>query len=227
MAPGASESSWGLVSVVDGLSRPARAAGIALVAVGVIAAGIGTVTLLTGDDGDQTAAPGPSSSAPRQPGPPGGTSATPPEPSASPSVPPSRSTSRPAPPSASASPGSPPPPGAGDGTGGPGDQRVFDKSVGVRVYNNSTIEDLAHRAAADLRRQGWNVVQVNNYSSGIIPATTAYYRPGTGEEAAAKALATEFGMRAEPRFDGIKDASAGVIVIVTKNYHAPEGKTSG
>jgi hypothetical protein len=88
----------------------------------------------------------------------------------------------------------------------------------VRVYNNSTIHGLAATAAEDFRASGWNVAEVSNYSAGIIPVTTAYYRPGTDEETAAKALAAEFGLRAEARFDGIKESSPGVIVIVTNNY---------
>ena len=88
----------------------------------------------------------------------------------------------------------------------------------MRVYNNSTIHGLAATAADDFRGSGWNVAEVSNYSAGIIPVTTAYYRPGTDEETAAKALAAEFGLRAEARFDGIKESSPGVIVIVTNNY---------
>jgi CelD/BcsL family acetyltransferase involved in cellulose biosynthesis len=94
------------------------------------------------------------------------------------------------------------------------------KLVTVRVYNNSTIKGLAARAAADFRAQGWTVADVSNYADGIIPATTAYYRPGTDEETAAKALAAEFGIRADQRFDGIEQSSPGVIVIVTNNYQA-------
>jgi hypothetical protein len=65
---------------------------------------------------------------------------------------------------------------------------------------------------------------VSNYSSGIIPVTTAYFRPGTDEEAAARALGIEFGLRAEPRFEGIQNSAPGVIVIVTNNYKT-NGKT--
>nr|MBA2324062.1 LytR family transcriptional regulator [Pseudonocardiales bacterium] len=43
-------------------------------------------------------------------------------------------------------------------------------------------------------------------------------RPGTSEQAAARALASSFGLRVEPRFEGIKDASPGLIVILTKDY---------
>lgn len=94
----------------------------------------------------------------------------------------------------------------------------------MRVYNNSTIHLLAARAAEEFRGAGWNVVDVSNYSSGNIPATTAFYRPGTDEEPAAKAIAAEFGMRAEPRFDGIQQASPGVIIIVTNDYTGMQGK---
>ena len=88
----------------------------------------------------------------------------------------------------------------------------------LRVYNNSRIEGLAARAAEDFRRAGWVVTDISAYGDGIIPITTVYYRPGTDEEAPARALATQFGLRVEARFDGIKDASPGIIVIVTREY---------
>jgi hypothetical protein len=130
----------------------------------------------------------------------------------------------------STSPPSSPPPASPSATSAgpaptPGDDQAPAKWVVLRVYNNSTIHGLAARAGDDLRTAGWNVVEVSNYPSGIIPATTAFYRPGTDEEAAAKALAAEFGMRAEPRFAGIQQASPGVIVIVTNNYQGVTGKT--
>lgn len=98
------------------------------------------------------------------------------------------------------------------------------KSVSVRVYNNSSVTGLASRAADDLRANGWNVVATGNYSDGVVYTTTAYFRTGTNEEAAAQAIGQEFGMRVEPRFEGIADASPGVIVIVTKDYR---GGSSG
>ena len=90
--------------------------------------------------------------------------------------------------------------------------------TGIRVYNNSTIPKLADRAAQDIREAGWTVEQVDNYPHGVIYTTTVYYTPGTDEESTAHTLGSEFGMRVEPRFEGIKDAKAGVIVIVTKDY---------
>lgn len=88
----------------------------------------------------------------------------------------------------------------------------------VRVYNNSTITGLAARAAQDFRDAGWPVVEVDNYSSGVIPTSTVYYRRGTGEQDAAQVMSAEFGLRIEPRFPGIRDSSPGLIVIVTNDY---------
>ncbi|WP_228709476.1 LytR C-terminal domain-containing protein, partial [Amycolatopsis keratiniphila] len=76
---------------------------------------------------------------------------------------------------------------------------------------------LAEQAAKDFRASGWNVSEVKGYP-GRLPETVAYYRPGTDEEAAAKALALEFGFRAEPRFKEIENIGPGVIVILTKDY---------
>ncbi len=209
------------MSLFSGLSRPMKAAGLALVGVAVIAAVIGGITLATnGGDSDTATPPGetpttsdgalpPSSPAPGSP---------------SPSQPPASS---PVPPS-SAPPSSPPPssqPGQTPQPGQPGgDQQASNKWVTLRVYNNSMIKGLAERAAEDFRASGWNVADVSNYPSGTIPATTAYFRPGTDEEAAAKALALEFGFRAEPRFEGIQNSQPGVIVIITNNYKT-NGKT--
>ena len=94
----------------------------------------------------------------------------------------------------------------------------------MRIYNNSRIKNLAAQAASDIRAGGWNVVEVGNYSQGIIATATVYYRPGTAEEAAARELGATYGLRVEPRFEGIKDASPGVIVIVTNDYTGHPGK---
>jgi hypothetical protein len=88
----------------------------------------------------------------------------------------------------------------------------------VRVYNNSTITGLAARAAQDFRADGWQVAQVANYPTGVIATSTVYYRPGTTEQSAASSLASAFGLRMEPRFTGIDDATPGLIVIVTNDY---------
>jgi pyruvate/2-oxoglutarate dehydrogenase complex dihydrolipoamide acyltransferase (E2) component len=104
--------------------------------------------------------------------------------------------------------------GKGTGLGG-GTATV---QLPVRVYNNSTITGLAAHAADDFRSDGWQVQQVSNYPSGIIAASTVYYRPGTSEQTAASSLGSQFGLRVEPRFTGIDDAAPGLIVIVTNDY---------
>jgi hypothetical protein len=201
------------MSLFSGLSRPLKAAGLSLVGVAIIAAGIGGVTALNAGGASDTAAP-PTRTPPSTPSTPDG-GVPGPASSGAPSTSPSASQPPPASPSATSAPGPAPTPGS--------DQAPA-KWVVLRVYNNSTIHGLAARAGDDLRRAGWNVVEVSNYPSGVIPDTTAFYRPGTDEETAAKALAAEFGMRAEPRFDGIQQASPGVIVIVTNNYQGVNGK---
>lgn len=111
--------------------------------------------------------------------------------------------------------------GSGDGRGagsGGGDSQVSAVRSAVRVYNNSTIGGLAARAAEDFRTAGWPVEEVGNYPSGIIPTSTVYYRPGTNEKRSAETLGSEFSLRVEPRFEGLTDASPGVIVIVTNDY---------
>ena len=92
----------------------------------------------------------------------------------------------------------------------------------VRVYNNSTIKGLAHRAAADFRGVGYEVAEVGNYAQGRIYTTTIYYRPGTPEEDQARFVAEQFNARVEPRFPGLDHASEGVIAIVTNDYHGPK-----
>lgn len=199
------------MSVFSGMSRPMKAAGVVLIGVAIIAAVIGGVSALSGDGSNEA---GPSGT-PSSPGtttgsqPPSGTTSTPPQ-----TTTPPASTTPPSP--TSPAPGQPTPGQPGQ----PGDQQTSNKWVTVRVFNNSTIKGLADRAAEDFRGSGWNVNEVSNYSQGVIPTTTAFYRPGTDEEAAAKQLAQEFGIKAEPRFPGIESATPGVIVIVTKEYES-------
>ncbi|MFC0116269.1 LytR C-terminal domain-containing protein [Kibdelosporangium aridum] len=187
-----------------GPTRPARLAGLGLLALALIALVIGLIQLLGGGDSEQAAPPPPSSESQPPPPPPSET------PTSAPPAPPTTSATSmvppPAPPTttSSVSPPAPPP-------------QPPNRSEPVRVYNNSFIEGLAERAASDFRASGWNVVDTGPHQ-GKVPVTTVYYRPGTAEEAQAKELAQQFGLRVEPRFDGIKDASPGIIVIVTREY---------
>lgn len=85
----------------------------------------------------------------------------------------------------------------------------------VRIYNNSTVDGLAASTADRLRDEGWNITDVRNYDSGLIPQSTIYYGSTPGEKQAAEKLGQEMGFPAAPRFDGIVDAPPGVIVILT------------
>lgn len=191
-----------------GRPRPLRLAGLALVAVALVAAAAGLITVIIDGDDDGTAAPPPSTSATSTGQPESPPSATPTGPSAASSAPTSSATPPAASPSTSAaSPAPPPPPAPPPATALP-----------VRVYNNSTITGLAARAASDFRGAGWRVEEVGNYPGGIIPTSTVYFRPGTDEEAAARTLGNRFDLRIEPRFPGIDQASPGLIVIVTNDY---------
>ncbi|MGV9676329.1 LytR C-terminal domain-containing protein [Nocardia sp. NPDC003482] len=100
----------------------------------------------------------------------------------------------------------PPPPPAGP-----------DKTIPVRVLNNSTVAGLAARTGGQLTSQGWNVTETGNYANGVIPKTTVYYGDSPQEQAAAREIATQLGVAAEPRFAGLADAPPGIIVIVTGN----------
>jgi hypothetical protein len=106
---------------------------------------------------------------------------------------------------------------SGGGSAGGGGGAAFG-TVPVRVYNNSMIVGLAEKAGDQMRARGFDVVETGNYPQGLVPVSTAYYRPGTDEQAAADAAAAAFGLRSEPRFPGIANASPGVIVIATNNW---------
>ncbi|ACU34396.1 LytR C-terminal domain-containing protein [Actinosynnema pretiosum subsp. pretiosum] len=211
----------------SGSAQPARAAGYALLGLAGVALVLGVVTLFTGSDDDpqaQQQQPAPSASAPAEPGP----SSEPPagEPSAS-EPPASESAGAPTtttgqPPATTTEQQPQPQPPAQQ----PGDQSQGTPATrpSVRVYNNSNISGLAARASDDIGKSGWAVQATGNYPDGIIETTTVYYRAGTAEEDAAKQLAQSIRARVMPRFDGIKDAHDGVIVIVTNDYQGPGGK---
>ncbi|MGH3613192.1 MAG: LytR C-terminal domain-containing protein [Pseudonocardia sp.] len=190
----------------SGGSSPLRTAGFVLLGVAVIAGIIGLATLVFGgDEGIPGATPSPSATA--APAPSTGaipTTGAPPSSSAPPEV------------SALPVPSAPPPSRAPDAIGG--GKGATSVRAPLRVYNNSLISGLADQAATDFRGAGWKVTSVSNYPDGIIPTSTVYYRPGTGEQAAAEALGADFGLRVLQRFEGLKDASPGLIVIVTNDY---------
>jgi len=220
----------------SGGHSPLRVGGLALLGAGAVAALIGLATLLPGGGG--TATPATSDVAPATSAPPVVPSAAAP-PSATVAPPPAVPTGT----NAVAAPTAPavaatapavgqpapavgqpapavlqPPPAVVPGKPAPAVGRAATGNEPVRVYNNSTVTGLAARAAQDFRADGWQVAQVANYPSGIIATSTVYYRPGTAEQTAASSLGSQFGLRVEPRFSGIDDATPGLIVIVTNDY---------
>lgn len=182
-------------------SRPAKAAGFALLGVAAVALVIGVVSLFGGSSDDPPAAGSTTAPPPTTTAPPASEPSTAPPAATTTTVPPTS-----APPTSSAA--APPPPVTQPGAA----------KVPVRVYNNSTITGLASRASEDVRTSGWTVAETGNYAGGTIPTTTVYYRPGTDEEASAKELAALLRARVEPRFDGIQQSAPGVILIVTNDY---------
>lgn len=102
-------------------------------------------------------------------------------------------------------------------TAAPTTTGAVDKSVPVRVLNNSTISGLASRTGSQLTSAGFDVAETGNYPGGVIAKTTVYYGDSPNERETAEAVASELGVSAEPRFPGIADSPPGVIVIVTGN----------
>ncbi|WP_309111752.1 LytR C-terminal domain-containing protein [Saccharothrix sp.] len=191
-------------------AHTARAAGLALIGVAAVALVIGVATLFTGGDEDQPGAqPSTTASQPSDTQPPGTSDSAQPT-TASPTTPPATTTS--------------PSPGTPAATTTPPPPVTPTNKPPVRVYNNSNIQNLAARASDDVRKVGWDVVETGNYSQGVIPTTTVYFRPGTDEEAAAQQLARALRAEVKPRFDGIEAAHPGIIVIVTNDYQGPSGK---
>lgn len=208
-----------------------RVAGIGLIALALVILVVGAVGVLNDDvDTSPAAAAGASTSATA----PGSESASASPTLSSSSAPSSATTTTtaasPSAPASSGAPSAPPAadsgagaaggaPGAGGSTGGGGAAGgSVDFAVPVRVFNNSTITGLAASAAARLQSDGWEQVSTGNYQQGVIPTTTVYYRPGTGEQTAADQIAADLGVRSEARFEGLTDASPGVILIVTDDF---------
>lgn len=196
-----------------GPNRPLRVAGLALLGLAVVAVLIGVVVVATRDEQTTKAAPPPVTSTPESR-------------SVIPSTipyPPTVTSSRAAAPPAEA-PIVPPlgPPDAAEGAPirGEGTSDQGHSRGEVRVYNNSTIRGLAARVAEDLSAAGWTVIEVGNYAQGTIATTTVYYQD-TGQRDDAEALGAAFGMRVEPRFSGLANAAAGLVVIVTNDYVSP------
>lgn len=187
---------------------PLRALAMVLIALAIVFAGLGAMSL---SDSDSSASEGAETSAATSSAAPVRTSA----PAASSTASGAAAGTTTAPATTTAAPvtttAAPPPPPAAPPAS------TVDRAVPVRVLNNSLVAGLAARTADELGGAGWSNVATGNYSGGTIPKTTVYYGNSPGEQAAAEAVAAELGAAAEPRFPGIAGAEPGVIVIVTGN----------
>jgi LytR cell envelope-related transcriptional attenuator len=199
---------------------PLRLGGLALLGVGVVAALGGLITTVTQGDGSGAVAQTPVASQVVMPPAPPAPVVPPPPVAAAPSAgalfPGATASSVPGAPAGSATASAPATaPAVASGSAG------YSARSPLRVYNNSLITGLAAQAADDFRAAGWTVTEIGGFPGSTIPTSTAYYRPGTEEEAAAQEIGRAFNLRVEPRFPAIEQATPGVIVIVTREYHSP------
>ncbi|WP_405178555.1 LytR C-terminal domain-containing protein [Nocardia sp. NBC_01377] len=101
-------------------------------------------------------------------------------------------------------------------TSAPPPAATVDRAVPVRVLNNSVVAGLASRTASQLQADGWTNVSSGNYANGNIAKTTVYYGDSPGEREAALAIAQQLGAPAEPKSAGV-DQGVGVVVILAGN----------
>lgn len=204
------------------LSRPMRAAGLGLLGVAMVATVIGTASVISSDDpAEDTAVPTDTPDpAPSPTEPDGGPELDPPEEEATPDEqdPDEEDPDAQEPDEQEPEEQEQDQADSDQERGQAGELDGQERSMPVRVYNNSDVDGLAARAGEDLRDAGWNITEFGNYSDGIVPESTVYFRENTDEAAVAQALGREFGMRVEPRFEGLEDSTAGVIVILTRDY---------
>ncbi|MCU1647510.1 MAG: Non-specific serine/threonine protein kinase [Nocardia sp.] len=181
---------------------PLRALAMVLIALAIVFAGLGAMSLSSSDSSDAGAASSASTTTAAQPA--AATTTVAQQVSAPPATTaPSATTTAPV----TTTPPPPTTPAAG----------AVDKTIPVRVLNNSMVSGLAAKTANDLAADGWNIAETGNYGTGVISKTTVYYGSSAGEKAAALAIANQLGITAEPRFAGIMDSPPGIIVIVTGN----------
>ena len=85
----------------------------------------------------------------------------------------------------------------------------------VRVYNVSSQQGVAGRAADQLKQGGYNVTEVGNLSLPHVSATTVYFGSAPGERETADAVGQLLKVPVAPRTPDIADQPPGVIVVVT------------
>ncbi len=85
----------------------------------------------------------------------------------------------------------------------------------VRVYNISSDEGAAGRAADQLKQAGWNVTDVGNLSLTDVTETTVFFSDAAGEQQAADQVGQLLQAPVAPRVPTLADQPPGVIVAVT------------
>lgn len=88
----------------------------------------------------------------------------------------------------------------------------------IAVWNNSLIQGLAGRVGDTLRGEGWDISEVGNFAADTLPHSAAFFTPGNAaEERVARSVAAQLGIAAEPRPESLRDAPAGVVLILTED----------
>jgi hypothetical protein len=85
----------------------------------------------------------------------------------------------------------------------------------VRVFSVAADEAAATRVSDRLREAGWNVTESATITVADVPATTVYFGPAEGEQAAADAIGKVLEAPVAPRIPDIAEQPPGVIVLVT------------
>ncbi|MFE3446823.1 LytR C-terminal domain-containing protein [Nocardia sp. NPDC059180] len=93
---------------------------------------------------------------------------------------------------------------------------VVDQTTPIRVLNNSLVAGLASKTVNQLAANGWTNASAGNYAGSTIAATTVYYGKAAGDKAAAEAVAAVLGAGVAPMIAGL-GGSTGVVVVVTGN----------
>ncbi|MGW0245941.1 LytR C-terminal domain-containing protein [Nocardia goodfellowii] len=184
---------------------PLRALAMVLIALAIVFAGLGAMSLSNSDSGTVAETP---SSTPK-PVPPA-TSAAPP--TTAPSSAPATTTDV----TSTTAPTTTAPATTTPSTTVAAPAATVNRAVPVRVLNNSLVAGLAANTAAELTANGWTNVSAGNYAGGTIAKSTVYYGNTAGEKEAAVQIANELGVSAQPKAAGI-DSGTGVIVILTGN----------
>ncbi|MEV0249378.1 LytR C-terminal domain-containing protein [Nocardia sp. NPDC050712] len=185
---------------------PLRALAMVLIALAIVFAGLGAMSLSNSDSGTVAETP---SSTPK-PVPPATSAAPRTTAPSAPPVPTTGAISTTVPTSSAPASTTPPPE-----TPAPAPAATVNRAVPVQVLNNSMVAGLASKTAAELTANGWTNVSAANYAGGTIAKSTVYYGNTAGEKEAALQIANELGVSAEPKSGGISDA--GVVVILTGN----------